>query len=89
MIPVVAVILCLCIAFEKSKISDLEKSLAEEKVKNQKYRQLNKAGLNFQVFFFKRRFEQKIKLEILEVWQVPSKTQIDNFDFFNPLLFDP
>ena len=49
-IPVVAVILCLCIAFEKSQISDLEESLAEEKAKNQKYRQLNKAGLNFQVF---------------------------------------
>lgn len=41
-IPVVALVMCFCLAFEQSYLSDLEKKLTEERAKNQRFRKISK-----------------------------------------------
>ena len=71
--PAVAVILCLCLYFEQSHLSDLEQKLAEERIKNQKLRQISKECDNEQ---FRLRRESILKdNKTAEIWSKLGKTE--------------
>ena len=72
-IPAVSVILFLCLAFEQSQLSDLKQKLAEERVKNLKFRQISKDCDNEQ---FRLRRESILKdNKTAEIWSKLGKTE--------------
>ena len=71
--PAVSFILFLCLAFEQSQLSDFKQKLAEERVKNLKFRQISKECDNEQ---FRLRKESILKdNKTAEIWSKLGKTE--------------
>ena len=72
-IPAVAVVMCFCLAFEQSYLSDLEKKLAEEKAKNQRFRKISKECDDEQFRLRKESVQKDNKTA--EIWSKLGKTE--------------